>query len=455
MANPIFQGYNNLFDRTDSTGTNIYDMQGNNMNQQGQFMYPNLTINIDGQNNPVTPKEEPAPTPVQTAYKNDGSYGDRNDYMQPNGDYNYGPLNRFARWGMSGLKKESEPDYYKRMEESQLKNSSKTVQQKFKSNTPLTVTGQNTAGNNQKPEVTPLERIEKDRVDTLASFNKSYPDKMVRNFDPKTASKDDIEGIQAKVGANPDGNWGPRSQAAYDKWMTDNPKAKSKFGYGEGQWAPGKYAAGAVMGGLGKLGEAWKNSRLGGGAGWINPNTNDVTGEVQSSKDEKAYNTKMQNIHSIGGSPTDVYGRMHRNESYANWVEKNRPETFANYNEQLNDPKSLLNDQIEFRENMVPGATYNNITQTMTHDADGNPVDANGNPTSGESNIMSIVDENPLLNAANQPAEVNLDQGFDRDSTLTSGQIVTRRGKRMKFVGPNGALVGSAVGDKKMWEEVK
>lgn len=42
------------------------------------------------------------------------------------------------------------------------------------------------------------------------------------NFDPKTATKEEIMQMQEFIGATPDGVWGPKSQEAYQRYMSNS-----------------------------------------------------------------------------------------------------------------------------------------------------------------------------------------------------------------------------------------
>ena len=127
----IYQG--NLSQQNNNPLANIpqfQDVSGNvngiNTGNTGVNLANDIVGNVNNLNDPLidippaptnqTPGNQDPGTYQQSGdYKRSGDYGDRNDYKQDaNEDYSYGPLNRLFRWGGSGLKKESEADFYKR-----------------------------------------------------------------------------------------------------------------------------------------------------------------------------------------------------------------------------------------------------------------------------------------------------------------------------------------------------
>ena len=54
------------------------------------------------------------------------------------------------------------------------------------------------------------------RTNNNVSSAQLYDELLASNFDPAGATVDEIKAMQTKIGATPDGIWGPKSQAAFD-----------------------------------------------------------------------------------------------------------------------------------------------------------------------------------------------------------------------------------------------
>jgi hypothetical protein len=336
-----------------------------------------------------TPTNNVTPAPEPPKYERSGDYGDRNDYkMAHNEDYSYGPLNRLMRWGGSGLKKESEDDFYAREEEAWNK------EQALKNQKPSNVNAGNVA---------------------TSSFNP-------KKFDPNAQnSREDIMAMQKEIGTKVDGDWGPNSKKAYSAWQ-------------EQQWYPGKHAKNLVNKAkdfrqgrkddgkwyLGKhLSNAWKNSRLGGGRGLINPSadpdfTNPNTGlpytddENMPMNDPNAMFKPEPQSPVINKQPNKVNtgsGAWDLAQNSLNDMEKETNQSIANQTQSLvfNDPNAS-NDK---------GFT--------------NPLGAAANNTQAKLDLDKPIDLSK--------------EGYAHDMKVSKGQTVIHRGKKYKYTGPDGALM--------------